>query len=80
MELREEIERYFKEVAPSGVATDGEIVRDLDAMYGIGANVEDVRDAANQLIEEGVIHLVTDEETAEERTGRTYEYHDEPGY
>lgn len=70
MELKEEVERYFEEVAPKGVASDGGIADGLRSSYGVGASPDDVREAAEELIDEGVIHVVKEGEEE-----RTYEYH-----
>lgn len=73
MELREEVERYFQEAAPDGVATDGDVAQGLRELYDVGVSPEDVRDAADELIRKGVIHVVDEEEGVEGQ--RTYEYH-----
>jgi len=73
MELREEVERYFQEAAPNGVATDTDVAEGLRQLYDVGANPEDVREAADELIEREVIHVVEEGEGVEGE--RTYEYH-----
>lgn len=73
MEIREEVERYFQEAAPDGVATDADVAQGLRQLYDVGASQSDVREAAEELIRKGVIHVVEEGEGVEGQ--RTYEYH-----
>ncbi|MBS1264030.1 MAG: hypothetical protein MAG715_01227 [Methanonatronarchaeales archaeon] len=73
MELREEVERYFQEAAPDGVATDSDVAKGLRELYDVGASPGDVSEAADELIRKDVIHVVDEEEGVEGE--RTYEYH-----